>query len=77
MNERDRALPNGAVCTLGMGIDVSRSSWRVLVICDQTIVLGGFYSNQGFPEPLRRIKFRDPKTGTYLVFLTNNSRCRR
>ena len=42
------------------------------VICDQTIVLSGFYSHQGFPEPLRRIKFRDPKTGKRLVFLTNN-----
>ena len=42
------------------------------IICDQTIVLSGFYSHQGFPEPLRRIKFRDPKTGKRLVFLTNN-----
>ena len=42
------------------------------VFCDQTIVLSGFYSHQGFPEPLRRIKFRDPKTGKRLVFLTNN-----
>ena len=45
---------------------------RTGVICDQTIVLSGFYSHQGFPEPLRRIKFRDPKTGKRLVFLTNN-----
>jgi IS4 transposase len=42
------------------------------VICDQTIVLSGFYSHQGFPEPLRRIKFRDPNTHKRLVFLTNN-----
>ena len=42
------------------------------LICDQTIVLSGFYSHQGFPAPLRRIKFRDPKTGKRLVFLTNN-----
>jgi len=42
------------------------------VICDQTIVLSGFYSHQGFPEPLRRIKFRDPNTNKRLVFLTNN-----
>ena len=42
------------------------------VICDQTIVLSGFYSHQGFPEPLRRIKFRDPSTHKRLVFLTNN-----
>ena len=42
------------------------------LICDQTIVLSGFYSHQGFPAPLRRIKFRDPATGKRLVFLTNN-----
>ena len=42
------------------------------VICDQTIVLSGFYSHRGFPAPLRRIRFRDPKTGRRLVFLTNS-----
>jgi len=42
------------------------------LICDQTIVLTGFYSHQNFDTPLRRIKFRDPKTGKRLVFLTNN-----
>ena len=42
------------------------------VICDQTIMLSVYYSHQGFPEPLRRIKYRDPKTGKRLVFLTNN-----
>src|SRR5580704_2557048 len=42
------------------------------LICDQTIVLTGFYSRQGFNRPLRRIKFIDPQTGKRLVFLTNN-----
>jgi hypothetical protein len=42
------------------------------LICDQTIALSGFYSQQGFPAPLRRVKFRDPQTGKRLVFLTNN-----
>jgi Domain of unknown function (DUF4372)/Transposase DDE domain len=42
------------------------------LICDQTIVLTGFYSRQGFQRPLRRIKFNDPHTGKRLVFLTNN-----
>ena len=42
------------------------------LICDQTIVLTGFYSHQDFDTPLRRIKFKDPKTGKRLVFLTNN-----
>src|SRR6266478_3365353 len=41
------------------------------VICDQTVVLSGFYSHKGFPVPLRRIKYRDPKTHKRLIFLTN------
>src|SRR5271168_125568 len=32
------------------------------LICDQTIVLTGFYTRQGFDQPLRRIKFNDPET---------------
>lgn len=39
---------------------------------DQTVVLTGYYSQQGFPAPFRRIRFRDPDTGKSLVFLTNN-----
>jgi hypothetical protein len=42
------------------------------LICDQTIVLTGFYSRRDFDTPLRRIKFKDPETGKRLVFLTNN-----
>jgi hypothetical protein len=42
------------------------------LICDQTIVLTGFYSRQDFETPLRRIRFRDPESGKRLVFLTNN-----
>jgi hypothetical protein len=42
------------------------------LICDQTIVLTGFYSRQDFDTPLRRIRFRDPETDKRLVFLTNN-----
>ncbi len=41
------------------------------LICDQTVILSGFYSHKGFPVPLRRIKFIDPKTHKRLVFLTN------
>jgi hypothetical protein len=33
--------------------------------------LSGFYSHKGFPVPLRRIKYIDPKTHKRLVFLTN------
>ena len=42
------------------------------LICDQTIVLTGFYSKQDFDTPLRRVRFKDPVTGKRLVFLTNN-----
>ena len=42
------------------------------VICDQTIALDGFYSQQHYPEHLRRIRFKDAESGKTLVFLTNN-----
>jgi len=42
------------------------------IVCDQTIVLTGFYSRQGYECPLRRIKFNDQVTGKTLIFLTNN-----
>src|SRR5439155_93869 len=42
------------------------------LICDQIIVLSGFYSRQDFDTPLRRVRFKDPTTGKRLVFLTNN-----
>jgi IS4 transposase len=40
--------------------------------CDQTITLTGFYTSQHYPDTLRRVKFRDVRTGKLLVFLTNN-----
>ena len=42
------------------------------LICDQTVVLTVFYSQKGFPAPLRRIRFKDPESGKTLIFLTNN-----
>ena len=45
---------------------------RTGLMCDQTIVLTGFYSCQGFATPLRRLRFNDPVTGKRLVFLTTN-----
>jgi hypothetical protein len=42
------------------------------LICDQCIVLEGYYSHQGYPEQLRRIRFKVPESGKTLVFLTNN-----
>ena len=42
------------------------------LICDQVVELTVFYSHQGYPERLRRIRFKDPETAKTLVFLTNN-----
>jgi hypothetical protein len=42
------------------------------LICDQTVVLTGFYSRQGFAAPLRRIRFKVPESGKTLIFLTNH-----
>ena len=43
------------------------------VICDQRVMLNGYYSSRAYPEHLRRIRFKDPETGKTLVFLTNNT----
>jgi IS4 transposase len=43
------------------------------IICDQRITLDEFYVSQDYPEQLRRIRFKDPKSGKTLVFLTNNT----
>ncbi len=43
------------------------------VICDQRVMLNGFYSAKAYPEHLRRIRFKDPSSGKTLVFLTNNT----
>jgi len=41
------------------------------IICDQTVVLEGPRSSRRYPHPLRRIRFKEPRTGKPLVFLTN------
>jgi len=43
------------------------------VLCDQRVMLNGYYSSKHYPEHLRRIRYRDPETGKSLVFLTNNT----
>jgi uncharacterized protein DUF4372/DDE family transposase len=40
--------------------------------CDQTIRLQSFYPAHGYPQPLRRIHYRDAESEKDLVFLTNN-----
>ena len=41
------------------------------VLCDQIVVLKGFYTNQNYPEKLRRIKFYDAQRDKRLTFITN------
>jgi len=41
------------------------------VRCDQIVVRGGFYTNQSYPERLRRVKFYDDQRDKRLTFLTN------
>ena len=41
------------------------------IICDQTIALNGYYSQQHYPDHLRRIRFRDTDSSKMLVFLSN------
>jgi hypothetical protein len=43
------------------------------IICDQTIALNGFYVTPGYPEHLRRIRFKDLESGKTLIFLANNT----
>ena len=42
------------------------------LVCDQTVLLNVYYSREGFPAPLRRIKIRDLQSGQAVVLLTNN-----
>lgn len=42
------------------------------LVCDQTVILTGFYTKKKYPEILRRVKYHDKKTNQTLIFLTNN-----
>ncbi|HSL05922.1 MAG TPA: IS4 family transposase, partial [Nitrospiraceae bacterium] len=42
------------------------------LICDQPVVLTGFYSHKGFEAPLRRIRFKEPETDKPVIVLTTN-----
>jgi IS4 transposase len=42
------------------------------VQCDQTVTLDTFYSAQGYPETLRRIRYYDSERNKRLIFLTND-----
>jgi Domain of unknown function (DUF4372)/Transposase DDE domain len=58
-------------------LDYSRRSYRRVdkttgLRSDQTIVMKGPKTSKAYPEPLRRIAYRDPETGKRFAFLTNN-----
>jgi len=58
-------------------LDFSRRSSRRVdkttgLRSDQTIVLRGPKTSKFYPDPLRRVVYRDPKMGKRFVFLTNN-----
>ena len=42
------------------------------VTCDQTVALTGVTTAKDYPQPLRRIKYHDERTGKTFNFLTNN-----
>jgi hypothetical protein len=42
------------------------------VMCDQLILLSGFYARKNYPKKLRRIKYYDVETDKTFIFLTNN-----
>jgi transposase len=42
------------------------------LICDQSVLLTGYYQAKNYPEKLRRVKYKDPESQKTFVFLTNN-----
>lgn len=42
------------------------------VLCDQIIVINGFYAKKDYPDKLRRIRYYDADNNKTLIFLTNN-----
>jgi hypothetical protein len=44
---------------------------RCTTVCDQTVVLSREVARADYPQPLRRLRVRDPEQGTSIVLLTN------
>jgi hypothetical protein len=42
------------------------------LICDQSVMLTGFYQAKDYPDKIRRVKYYDTETDKTFVFLTNN-----
>jgi putative transposase len=53
-------------------LEVVQEAWAGgPVLADQIIRLSSHRSRASYPEPLRRVPYRDPETGKEYVFLTN------
>jgi len=62
----------------------SNASYRVIerkevnkkqgITSDQRIEFTGFYAQQHYTGPMRRIGYRDPETGKHYVFITNHTK---
>lgn len=62
----------------------SNASYRVIerqsvnkrqgITSDQLIEYTGFYAQQHYTEPMRRVGYRDPETGKHYVFITNHTK---
>jgi hypothetical protein len=42
------------------------------VISDHVVVLDGYKATLGYPDKLRRVRYKDPETGKRLAFITND-----
>lgn len=42
------------------------------VICDQLVLMKGYYAAKNYPDKIRRIKYYDAEIKKTLVFITNN-----
>lgn len=42
------------------------------LLCDQSVLLTGFYQAKDYPDKLRRVKYHDADTNRTFVYLTNN-----
>lgn len=67
-NCRPRARACNCLQPLPSSIALTSSS----LVCDQTIELTAFYSQRGYRERLRRIRYKNPDSGKTLVFLIND-----
>ena len=67
---RDRVCCKARTTAILASIARNRASG---VICDQRVMLNGYYSAKNYHELLRRIRFKNPVSGKTLACLTNST----